>query len=209
MVLPGMAKADVAGGDAQHMDVLNLRQLAGGVHPGAAMHAEREAHVVGVVVQYHQLERCLRAHAPQQRQAEVVEIATAKHDRAELGRQRGQHVLPQAIGERRVDEHQVGLLRRGALQPAQGIGLDHGDLVYRLQLGDGGGQVAPELGIALDQGGVGGAARDGLQAQRAAAGEQVEHPRPAQPGHQPVEQRFANAVAAWPQARQGRHRQAA
>jgi len=97
MVFPGVAQADVTRGDAQHVDVRDLRQLAGGIHPRPAVHAERKTHVVRMVVQHHQLEGLLRAHALQQRQAEVVEVATAEHYRAELGRQRCQHFSGETV----------------------------------------------------------------------------------------------------------------
>jgi len=61
--------------------------------------------------------------------------------------------------------------------------------------------------IAFDQLRRGSAARHRLQPQRAAAGEQIQHPRTGQPGHQPVEQGLAHAVAGRAQALQRRHLQ--
>ena len=77
MILPGVAQADILRTDAQHMHMLDLRQAAGPVDPGAAVDTERVAHVIRVVVADDQLEFLLRRQAIQQQLAEVVIVTAA------------------------------------------------------------------------------------------------------------------------------------
>ena len=82
MVLPGVARADIGRADADNVYRRHLRQAAGPVDPGAAVDAERIAHIVRVVVADDKLHRPVRGEPAEQQPAQVVIVAAAGEDRA-------------------------------------------------------------------------------------------------------------------------------
>ena len=96
----------------------------------------------------------------------------------------------------------------GDAQPLQRVGLDDLHRASACSRCAGLPQRLRERRIAFDQQRSARASRNGFQAKRAAAGEQVEHPRARQHRRQPVEQGFAHAIGGRPQARRIGHGQA-
>ena len=108
--------------------------------------------------------------------------------------------------ERRVQEHEVEARRRLARQPGQRVHAFDADGIgvqARCAFAERGGEAR----VAFEQQHAGGSARGGFEAECAGAGEGVEYLSAGDVVLQPVEQRFARAIAGGPQARRIRHRQ--
>ena len=95
-------------------------------------------------------------------------------------------------GERRIQEHQVEGPRLAG-EVAQGVRAHHARIA-RLPFGEPRAQLAHGRLIVLDERHVRCAARQRLEPERPAAGEQVERTRSRRARPQPVEERLAHAV---------------
>lgn len=106
--------------------------------------------------------------------------------------ERAERFLHEAAAERRVEKHDVVRGVRVADEPAR-VGFDdaHG---FRAEAGDFVFDLAADPAVVLDQGRRPRAARDRLEAEDAAAGEQVEARCAFDVRCEPVEQGFAHAV---------------
>ncbi len=117
--------------------------------------------------------------------------------RRQVREQRRRRILP----EGRIEENHVEALA-GAADVGQGFARDQFD-VFGAQHLQGLAQLRKGLPVLFHHHHAGGAARGGLEAERAAAGEQIEAGEPVQALAEPIEQRLAHTVGRRPQVGTG------